>query len=64
MSLKTFAAFWACVEISYAFKEYSVGDDPIVDPDSGIWTGYDWTDSIAGVGVKDGVPYGLTPETD
>ena len=30
----------------------------------GIWTDNDWQDTISGVGVKNGVPYGLTEEND
>jgi hypothetical protein len=29
---------------------------------SGPWDGHDWTDTANGVGVKDGVPYGLNSD--
>ena len=31
--------------------------------DSGVWTNQDWFDENDGVGVKNGIPYGLDPET-
>lgn len=30
----------------------------------GVWTGHDWYDEDQGVGVKNGVPYGLDPEAE
>ena len=29
----------------------------------GIWTDHDWFDEVEGVGVKNGVPYGIDPST-
>ena len=28
----------------------------------GVWSGHDWFDEDEGVGIKNGVPYGLNPE--
>lgn len=30
--------------------------------EDGVWSGHDWYDEDEGVGVKNGVPYGLDPE--
>ena len=31
--------------------------------DSGVWTNADWFDESEGLGVRNGVPYGLDPDT-
>ena len=31
--------------------------------EDGVWSGHDWFDEDEGVGVKNGVPYGLNPES-
>ena len=31
--------------------------------DSGVWTNADWFDESEGLGVRNGIPYGLDPET-
>ena len=30
--------------------------------EDGVWTEHDWFDEDAGIGVKNGVPYGIDPE--
>ena len=45
------AAATACM---FAYTEAS---------DSGVWTNQDWFDEKESVGVKNGLPYGLNPET-
>lgn len=32
--------------------------------EDGVWSGHDWFDEVEKVGVKNGVPYGLDPESD
>ena len=32
--------------------------------EDGVWSGHDWFDEDEQVGVKNGVPYGLDPETE
>ena len=29
----------------------------------GVWSGHDWFDEDEGVGIKNGVPYGLNPQS-
>lgn len=30
--------------------------------EDGVWSGHDWFDEDEGVGIKNGMPYGLEPE--
>lgn len=32
--------------------------------EDGVWSGHDWYDEDEGVGVKNGVPYGLDPDAE
>lgn len=48
--MKTFvAAMLAAIAYSY---------------EDGVWSGHDWFDEDEGVGVKNGVPYGLDPMSE
>ncbi len=48
--MKTFVASMLAA-IAYSYED-------------GVWSGHDWFDEDEGVGVKNGVPYGLDPESE
>jgi len=51
--------FLAASAVDVAPSEFLPSSDAQTGDTNGIWTGYDWANTTAGIGVKNGVPYGL-----
>ena len=49
--------------MNYLFKTFSPLIAASNSTHDGIWTGHDWVNSTVGIGVNNGVPYGLTATT-
>ena len=51
--------FLVASAVDVAPSEFFPSSDALTGDTDGIWTGYDWENTKAGIGVKNGVPYGL-----